>query len=53
MRPLALCLLMTVEGGPMLRYMDATARSLHSPADYLRDVLSTPPIPGREAPRDK
>ena len=50
---LALCLLMTVQGGQMMRYMDATAQSLHSPADYLRDVLSTQPIPGPNAPRDK
>ncbi|MBZ9889100.1 monovalent cation/H+ antiporter subunit D [Mesorhizobium sp. BR1-1-3] len=50
---LTLCLLMTVQGGPMMRYMDATAQSLHSPADYLRDVLSTQPIPGPNAPRDK
>ncbi|RUY26567.1 monovalent cation/H+ antiporter subunit D [Mesorhizobium sp. M7A.F.Ca.US.001.04.1.1] len=50
---LTLCLLMTVQGGPMMRYMDATAQSLHSPADYLRDVLSTQPIPRPNAPRDK
>ena len=50
---LTLCLLMTVQGGQMMRYMDATAQSLHSPADYLRDVLSTQPIPGPNAPRDK
>ncbi|RUX76654.1 monovalent cation/H+ antiporter subunit D [Mesorhizobium sp. M7A.F.Ca.US.006.04.2.1] len=50
---LTLCLLMTVQGGPMMRYMDATAQSLHSPADYLRDVLSIQPIPGPNAPRDK
>ncbi|AZO41582.1 monovalent cation/H+ antiporter subunit D [Mesorhizobium sp. M7D.F.Ca.US.005.01.1.1] len=50
---LTLCLLMTVQGGQMMRYMEATAQSLHLPADYLRDVLSTQPIPGPNAPRDK
>ncbi|WP_256753422.1 monovalent cation/H+ antiporter subunit D [Mesorhizobium sp. Mes31] len=50
---LTLCLLMTVQGGQMMRYMEATAQSLHSPADYLRDVLSAQPIPGPNAPRDK
>jgi multicomponent K+:H+ antiporter subunit D len=50
---LTLCLLMTVQGGQVMRYMEATAQSLHSPADYLRDVLSTQPIPGPNAPRDK
>ncbi|KQU87776.1 cation:proton antiporter [Mesorhizobium sp. Root102] len=50
---LTLCLLMTVQGGQVLRYMEATAQYLHSPADYLRDVLSTQPIPRPNAPRDK
>jgi multicomponent K+:H+ antiporter subunit D len=50
---LTLCLVMTVQGGQMMRYMDATAQSLHSPADYVRDVLSAQPIPGPDAARDK
>lgn len=50
---LMLCLVMTVQGGQMMRYMDATAQSLHSPGNYLRDVLSAKPILGPNAPRDK
>ncbi len=50
---LTLCLLMTVQGGQMMRYMTATAQSLHSPAGYVRDVLSTQPIPGPAIARDK
>ena len=36
-----LCLALTIEGGPMIRYTDATARSLHDPASYIRGVLGT------------
>ena len=39
---LALCLAMTVQAGPALRYMEATAQSLHVPRDYVRNVLPTP-----------
>jgi multicomponent K+:H+ antiporter subunit D len=48
---LALCLAMTVQGGPIMRYMEATARSLHAPEHYVRDVLTAPrvPAPGGEA----
>lgn len=50
---LTLCLTMTILGGPILRYTDATARSLHMPADYIRDVLSTPPVPSLAKEKDK
>ncbi|MBZ9708535.1 monovalent cation/H+ antiporter subunit D [Mesorhizobium sp. ESP7-2] len=50
---LTLCLLMTFQGGQMMRYMDATAQSLHSPADYLRDVLSARPRHGPNATSDR
>jgi multicomponent K+:H+ antiporter subunit D len=43
---LMLCLALTVQGGPAMRYMDATAQSLHSPAHYIRDVLAAPRVPG-------
>ena len=48
---LALCLAVTVQGGPVMRYMEATARSLHAPEHYVRDVLtaSRVPAPGGEA----
>lgn len=36
---LALCLVLTVQAGPALRYMEATAQSLHMPRDYVRNVL--------------
>ena len=42
---LLLCLALTVEGGPAMRYMDATAQSLHQPATYVHDVLSAKPVP--------
>ena len=48
---LLLCLVLTVQGGPVMRYMDATAQSLHAPAAYVRDVLSRPAVPGPNAPR--
>jgi multicomponent K+:H+ antiporter subunit D len=36
---IGLCIGMTAAAGPVLRYMDATARSLHAPQDYLRQVI--------------
>lgn len=39
---LALCLALTVAAGPAMQYMDATARALHSPDDYIDSVLSAP-----------
>jgi multicomponent K+:H+ antiporter subunit D len=36
---LLLCALQTIQAGPIMRYMQATARSLHSPHDYIRGVL--------------
>ena len=38
---LAFCLVLTVGGGQMIRYTDATARSLHDPGSYIRGVLGT------------
>jgi multicomponent K+:H+ antiporter subunit D len=43
-----LCLALTVEGGPAMRYMNATAQSLHQPSAYIRDVLSARPVPNPE-----
>lgn len=41
---LALCLALTVAAGPAMQYMDATARSLHNPSDYIDSVLNAPKI---------
>jgi multicomponent K+:H+ antiporter subunit D len=37
---LVLCAAMTVQAGPVLRYMQATAASLYAPAGYVEGVLS-------------
>lgn len=50
---LALCLTMTVFGGRMLRYTEATARSLHTPTGYIQNVLSASPVPSFAKERDK
>jgi multicomponent K+:H+ antiporter subunit D len=36
---LLLCVLQTVQAGPVMRFMQATAQSLHTPHDYMRGVL--------------
>ncbi|HWK01659.1 MAG TPA: monovalent cation/H+ antiporter subunit D [Xanthobacteraceae bacterium] len=36
---LLLCVLQTVQAGPVMRFMQATAQSLHAPHDYMRGVL--------------
>jgi multicomponent K+:H+ antiporter subunit D len=36
---LILCAAQTIEAGPVMRYMRATAQSLHVPDDYIRGVL--------------
>jgi multicomponent K+:H+ antiporter subunit D len=36
---LLLCALQTVQAGPIMRFMQATAQSLHAPNDYIRGVL--------------
>jgi multicomponent K+:H+ antiporter subunit D len=46
---LILCALQTVQAGPVMRYMLATAQSLHTPQTYVRDVLQAEP--GAEARR--
>jgi multicomponent K+:H+ antiporter subunit D len=40
---LALCLALTVQAGPVMRYMEATAQSLHVPRDYVRSVVPVSP----------
>lgn len=46
---LVLCLVLTVQGGSVMRYMDATAQSLHTPMNYVRAVMSTAQVPGPKA----
>jgi len=36
---LLLCAMQTIQAGPIMRYMQATAQSLHAPRDYIRGVL--------------
>jgi multicomponent K+:H+ antiporter subunit D len=38
---LAICLMLTIAGGPVISYMDAAAHALHDPASYIRGVLGT------------
>jgi multicomponent K+:H+ antiporter subunit D len=38
---LILCAMQTIQAGPIMRFMQATAQSLHSPNDYIRGVLGT------------
>jgi len=39
---LAGCVALTVQADPVLRYMNAAASAAHSPADYVRGVLTDP-----------
>ncbi len=45
---LALTLMLTLQAGPAMRYMEITARALHDPIQYIDGVLAAPRI-GREA----
>ncbi|HKO87797.1 MAG TPA: monovalent cation/H+ antiporter subunit D [Burkholderiales bacterium] len=38
------CAAMTIQAGPVMRYMQATAAALHAPHDYIRHVLSAPQV---------
>ncbi|GAA4255271.1 monovalent cation/H+ antiporter subunit D [Azospirillum formosense] len=42
---LALCVALTVQAGPVMRYMEDTARSLHGPQRYIQGVMA-PAAPG-------
>jgi multicomponent K+:H+ antiporter subunit D len=41
---LLLCLGLTVGGGPAMRYMEATTKTLQTPQDYVTGVLSAPRV---------
>jgi multicomponent K+:H+ antiporter subunit D len=38
---LIVCAAQTVQAGPVMRFMQATAQSLHAPSGYIHDVLET------------
>jgi multicomponent K+:H+ antiporter subunit D len=40
---LILCAMQTIQAGPIMRFMQATAQSLHAPGDYVRGVLERTP----------
>jgi multicomponent K+:H+ antiporter subunit D len=40
---LLLCVTLTVQAGPAMRYMEATAAALHAPQRYIHEVLPPPP----------
>ncbi len=46
---LALTLVLTVKAGPVMAYMEATARSLHTPTAYIESVLGLQRVERREA----
>ena len=39
------CVAMTIQAGPIMRYMQNAADALHSPNSYIRAVLSQPSVP--------
>jgi multicomponent K+:H+ antiporter subunit D len=41
---LAACVGLTVQAGPVMDYMQATARVLHTPAMYVQAVMSAQPV---------
>jgi multicomponent K+:H+ antiporter subunit D len=38
---LLLCAIQTIQAGPIMRFMESTAQSLHDPRDYIRGVLGS------------
>lgn len=48
---LLLTLGLTIKGGPVMRYMEETARAVHAPAAYIDDVLKAPRMPPARAGR--
>ncbi|MCO5157453.1 MAG: monovalent cation/H+ antiporter subunit D [Aquamicrobium sp.] len=48
---LAATLFLTVQAGPVMRFMEATAEGLHQPWSYVEKVMEQPRATGREAPR--
>ena len=48
---LAMTMALTVQAGPVMRFMEATAEGLHQPWSYVEQVTDAPRATGREAPR--
>ncbi|MEP6588450.1 MAG: cation:proton antiporter, partial [Polaromonas sp.] len=48
---LGACAVLTLQAGPVMRYMQATADALHTPELYIRAVMSARPLPGPLEPR--
>ncbi len=48
---LLLCVIQTTEAGPIMRFMQATAQSLHVPDDYIRGVLGATAEPQKSLVR--
>jgi multicomponent K+:H+ antiporter subunit D len=46
---IVLCAVQTVQAGPVMRFMQAAAQSLHAPADYIREVQRPPEQPPHRA----
>jgi multicomponent K+:H+ antiporter subunit D len=46
---LILCVMQTILAGPVMRFMQTAAHSIHAPADYVRAVL--PPAEAYKAGR--
>lgn len=41
-----ICVFFTVQAGPLKRYLDRAAASLHAPQGYIHQVLSHAAVPG-------
>ena len=41
---LGACALLTLQAGPVMRYMQATAETLHQPGRYVQAVMSAQPV---------
>jgi multicomponent K+:H+ antiporter subunit D len=48
---LAATVALTVQAGPVMRFMEATAEGLHQPRSYVEKVMEQPRAAGREAPQ--
>lgn len=45
---LLLCVLLTMKAGPVMSFMELTAKSLHAPGDYIGSIISADPLPDQE-----
>lgn len=43
---LVLCVILTVQAGPVFDYLQRTSDDLHRPGNYIQKVLSAPTVPG-------